>query len=153
MTVLFTILSDSTNFYNTIGIPDAQFKMPSRIFYARHQVLSCKQRDDVSITAFFQRLRILVGCCECTDFTVQQHKGISFCGGLVSGLKSDAMPCSNLELEVTETSLEKCISLANAIEVAANFSRLFDASSDTPSSTSCPPVGYIAAVNLRTAQP
>ena len=150
---IFTIFSDATNFDNTIRIPDAQFKMPSRIIYARHQVFSYKQRDDEKVIAFFQWLRILVECCQCTDFTVQQHKDIFFCNGLVSGLKSDGIGVRHLKLAVLEASLEQCISIANATKVTANFSRSFNASWEIPPSTSFPPVGNIAAAKKSTAQP
>ena len=62
--ILFTIIVGATTFTESIGILDAQFKKPSKIIYARHQVLSCKQQDDACITAFFHWLGILERC-EC----------------------------------------------------------------------------------------
>ena len=52
---------------------------------------------------------------------MQKHKNMLFHGGLVSGLKSDAIRVRILELAHSETSPEKCISLGNAMEVSASF--------------------------------
>ena len=57
----------------TTGILDAQFKKPTRIIYARNQVLSCKQRDDECIPALLQPQQLPVEGCEYTHFDVQQH--------------------------------------------------------------------------------
>ena len=83
---------------------------------------------------------------------MQQHKHILCRNGITSGLKSDAIRFWLLEFEDSEASLENCISLVNEMEVSVHFSRSFNATSDTPISTSNAPVGNIAAFNKRTAQ-
>ena len=69
---LFSILVQATTFDNAIALLDAQFKKPSRVIYARHQVLSAQQGDD-NIAEFTKRLRLLVERCECDTLTIQEH--------------------------------------------------------------------------------
>ena len=52
-----------------------------------------------------------------------------------------------------QISLEKCISIANAVEAPVALSRLIKGSSDTPPTKSKAPVRNIAAGNKRTTQP
>ena len=131
---------------------DALFKKPSRIIYAGHQVVSCKQPDDECITVLLQRLLTFVGNFEFTNLNLQQHKDISHRDDLLSGRESNAIRVRHLELADSEASHENLIWLANAIQVSSDCSRAFNASSDTPPSTPSAPVGNIAAVNKRTAQ-
>ena len=57
------------------------------------------------------------------------------------------------ELADSEIAVEKCISLANALEASAYVFRWFNYISDTPPFACSSPVGNIAAVKKRTAQP
>ena len=84
---------------------------------------------------------------------MKQQRRVLVPDGLTSGLKSDAICVHPLELADSLASLEKRNSLANVIEVSGVFFRSFNASSDTPPSSSNEPVENIAAVNKRTAQP
>ena len=117
--------------------------------YARHQVLSFKQRDDKSVSHFFKRLRLLVEKYECSDLTIHEQKDILLRDGyycyyyLVSGLRSDIIRARLLELTNAEASLDKCKSLVTAIEMFTDFSRSFVASE---SSTSDSSASSIAAV-------
>ena len=122
-----------------------------QVMYARHQVLSFKQRDDESVPHFFERFRLLVEKCESSDLTIHEHKDILLRDGyyyyyyyyLVSGLRSDIIRARLLELTNTEASLDKCKSLVTAIEMFTDFSRSFVASE---SSTSDSSTSSIAAV-------
>ena len=142
----FTIPSGATTF-DALSTQMVLWTLNSgRIIYTRQQVLLCKQRVDACITAFLPRLRIFNERSERTHLTVQQHKYILLRNDIVSVLKSDAIRVRLLELADSDAALEKCISFANAIEVTDNFDRSFNASSETPPSTSSPSVGNIAAV-------
>ena len=102
---LCAILSGATTFPDATDVLDAQFKKSSRIIYARHQVLSCRQRDDECITALLQQLGIPVEHCECIDLTVPQRKDKILRDSLISGLKSNAIRVRLLELVDSEISL------------------------------------------------
>ena len=95
---LFKILERATTFNGAIAILDSQFQKPSRVIYARHQTLSCKQRDDESVSDFIKRLRLLVERCECAELDIQAHKDMLLRDGLVSGLRSDLIRARLLEL-------------------------------------------------------
>ena len=57
---LFSILDGATLFTNGLAKLDRQFQKPTRVMYARHHLLSSKQRDDESEFSFFKRLQLLV---------------------------------------------------------------------------------------------
>ena len=57
---LFSIIDGATSFTNGLAKLDRQFQKPTRVMYARHHLLSCKQRDDESEFSFFKRLQLLV---------------------------------------------------------------------------------------------
>ena len=105
---LFSIIDDATSFTNGLAILDRQFQKLTRVIYARHQVLSCKQGDDESVSDFFKRLRLLVEKCECSDLTIQEHKDILLRDGSVPGQQSDIIMAKLLELTNAEASLDKC---------------------------------------------
>ena len=92
---------------------------------------------------FFKRLQLLVEKCECSALTIQEHKNILLRDSLVSGLRSDIIRAKLLELTKAEASVDKCKSLAIAIEMSIDFPRSFFASG---SSTSDSPTSSIAAV-------
>ena len=43
---LFAILKSVTTFNDALSVLDAQFRRPTRILFARHQLLSCRQKPD-----------------------------------------------------------------------------------------------------------
>ena len=133
---LFCILDGATSFTNGLAKLDRQFQKLTRVMFARHHVLSCKQGDDESASDFFKRLRLLVEKCECSDLTIQEHKDILLCDGSVSGQQSDIIRSRLLELTNAEASLDKCKSMATAIEMSTEFSRSFVASGSSTSDSS-----------------
>ena len=86
---LFAILERATTFDDAMQILDAQFLKPTRVLYARHQVISCRQKDNESVSDFLKRLRILVERCECQDLDAQLHKDVLLRDGFVAGPNSD----------------------------------------------------------------
>jgi len=62
---LYSLLSSSADFESALEILDTQFDRPTRVLYARHQLLSSKQKQDESVMEFSKRLNILVEQCQC----------------------------------------------------------------------------------------
>ena len=85
----FTLLESSATFADALRTLDRQFLKPTRVLFARHQMLSASQKDDESILQFSRRLKRLVEDCECTSLTVQAHKEYLVRDALISGLRSD----------------------------------------------------------------
>ncbi len=127
----FAILSTATTLAEGIATLDKQFARPTRVLYARHQLLSAKQNEDENFTAFFARLKRLVEQCECGELDVQQHKDALVRDALVSGLRSELIRARLLELDDSKASVDGCLSLACAIELSSDFSKSFKAH-DTP---------------------
>ena len=118
---------------------DRQFLKPTRVLFARHQMLSASQKDDESIEQFSGRLKRLVEDCECTSLTVQAHKDYLVRDALISRLMSDNIPARLLELEDSKNDIDSCISLACAIEPFSDFSKSFrSAESSTVAATTKP---------------
>ena len=69
----FTLLESSATFADALRTLDRQFRKPTRVLFARHQMLSASQKDNESIVQFSGRLKGLVEDCECTSLTVQAH--------------------------------------------------------------------------------
>ena len=121
----FTLLESSATFADTLRTLDRQFLKPTRVLFARHQMLSASQKDDESIVQFSGRLKRLVEDCECTSLTVQAHKDYLVRDALISGLRSDDIRARLLELEDSKADIDDCISLACAIELSSDFSKSF----------------------------
>ena len=73
---LFSLLEGATDFDTAIGILDAQFETPTRVLFARHNLLSCKQKPEENVNDFVKRLKILVQRCECVDISADEHKNL-----------------------------------------------------------------------------
>ena len=76
---------------------------------------------------------------------MQQHNEILFRDDLASNFKYDAIRVRLLEL----SDFQKFISLAIAMGVSVDFSRAFNASSDTPPSTSSAPIAKTLLLSLK----
>ena len=122
---LYAILEGATTFDEAITILDGQFKRPTRVVYARHQLLTCTQKPDETVNDFMKRLKILVHHCECKDVLSNAHQDLLLRDALVAGLTSDNIRARLLELDDTKAELADCISLANAVEISTNYSRSF----------------------------
>ena len=114
---LYSLLSDSQTFQEAINILNNQFDRPSWEFFARHQLLSCKQRPEESLSDFVRRLNIQVEKCNCNPLIIRQHKDSLLRDALVSGISSDAIRARLLELDDSEASLSDCIARASAVEI------------------------------------
>jgi len=135
---LYSLLSDAENFSSALGVLDAQFKRPTRALYARHQLLTAKQRSDESIMEFNKRLNILVEKCDCKALSLKEHKDSLLRDALIAGLKSDIIRARLLELTDSEASLADCLAKAAAVELSTDFSKSFQPEIDlTSSSVAC----------------
>ena len=115
---------------------DRQFLKPTRVLFARHQMLSASQKDDESFVQFSRRLKRLVEDCERTSLTVQAVKDYLVRDALISGLRSDDIRARLLELEDSKADIDSCIALACAIELSSDFSKSFrSAESSTVAAT------------------
>ena len=115
---------------------DRQFRKPTRVFFARHQMLCASQNDNESSAYFSGRLKRLVEDCECTSLTVQAHKDYLVRDALLSGLRSYDILARLLELEDSKAGIDSRISLACAIELTSDFSKSFrSAASSTVAAT------------------
>ena len=63
----FTILEAATSYEEALRILDKHFKKPTRVIYARHQLLSSAQKSGESILDFVNRLKNLIQKCECKE--------------------------------------------------------------------------------------
>ena len=70
----FTLLKSSATFADALRTLNKQFLKPTRVLFARHQILSASQKDDESIVQFSGRLKRLVEDCECTSLIVQAQR-------------------------------------------------------------------------------
>ena len=133
---LFPLLQSATTFADAIAILDRQFDKPTRVIYARHKLLTCRQNDGESISDYIKRMKLLVEACECTNVDAKQHQDLLLRDALVSGLRSDQVRARLLELDNTKT-VEDCIALAKAIDLSLNYSKSFQGEySDSQSSLS-----------------
>ena len=121
----FAILEHAPSYNEAISILDKHFKKPTRIIYARHQLLSCRQKSDESISDFINRLKILLQKCECKAVNIQEHQKFLIRDALVAGVKSDIIRMRLLEQTDENATLENCISLASAIELSSDYNRSF----------------------------
>jgi len=113
------------DFKSAIDVLDSQFDRPTRIIFARHQLLSCKQNKDESISEFMRRLNILVEKCNCQALSIRQHKDTLLRDALVAGIQSDVIRARLLELNDSEANLTDCLARANAVELSTDFTKLF----------------------------
>ena len=102
---------------------DWQFLKPTRVLFARHQLLSASQRDEESIVQFSGRLKRLVEDCECTSLTVQAHKDYLVRDAIISGIRSVDICSRLLELEDSKADIDKRTSPALANELSSDFSK------------------------------
>ena len=115
---------------------DREFLKPTKVLFARHQMLSASQKDDESIVQFSRRLKRLVEDRECTSLTVQAHKDYLLRDALISGLRSDDIRARLLELQDSKAGIDSYISLACATELSSYFSKSFrSAESSTVAAT------------------
>ena len=121
----FTLLESSATFAGSLSTLDIQFLKPTRVLFARHQILSASQKDDESIVLFSGRLKRLVDDCECTSLTVQAHKDFLVRDTLISGLRSDDIRARLLELEDCKVDIDSCKPLACAIELSSDLFKPF----------------------------
>ena len=122
---LFALLDVATSFEATLGILDDQFSAPSRILYARHQLLTCTQKPGECINEFIKQLKLLVQSCECAALSATEHQKVVLCDALVAGITSNAIWARLLELDNNKAGLDNCIALANTIEVSTGYSQNF----------------------------
>ena len=80
----FTLLESSATFGYALGTLDRQCLKPTRVLFARHQMLSPNQKDDQPIVQFSGRLKRLVEDCERTSLTVRAHKDFPVRDALIS---------------------------------------------------------------------
>lgn len=132
---LFPLLENVTSFADALVILDKQFQTPTRLLYARHQLLSCVQKPDELISDFVKRLQILVHRCECKSLTAQEHKELLLRDSLVAGISSDIIRARLLELNDSHASLDECIALATAVEISTDYSRTFHSTTEKESLT------------------
>ena len=130
---LYALLSDCADFNTAIAVLDNQFDRPTRIIYARHQLLSSKQKTTESIMDFHKRLNILVEKCACKSLSLKEHKDSLVRDAFVAGIHSEVIRARLLELSDAEASLTDCLAKATAIELSTDFSRSFQDSSSLPS--------------------
>ena len=132
----FTLLEISATFADALRTLDRQFLKPTRVLFARHQILSASQKDDESVVQFSGRLKRLVEDCECNSLTVQARKDYLVRDALISGLRSDVIRARLLEQEASKADIDSCKSLACAIELSSDFSKSFrSAESSTVAAT------------------
>jgi len=129
---LFSLLADASDFDSALAILDAQFIQPTRILFARHQLLTARQKQEEKIHDFAKRLNILVESCQCKSLTATQHKESILRDALVAGIESDSIRASLLELEDGSASLSACLAKASAIELSSGFSKSFHNTFNTP---------------------
>lgn len=132
----FTLLEPINAFDAAIAALDAQFRSPSRVLFARHQLLTSTQRPGELINDFVKRLKLLAQACECEAVTAAQHQELLLRDALVSGITSDAIRARLLELDNTHNGTAACIALANAIDISTGYSRNFNSGSGSGSGTS-----------------
>ena len=70
----FTLLESTAMFADALRMLDIQFLEPTRVLFARHQMLSASQNDDESIVEFSGRPKRLVEDSEWTSLTIQAFK-------------------------------------------------------------------------------
>ena len=131
---LYPLLQNAETFDAAMDILDAQFEKPTRVIFARHELLSCRQKEGERIPDFIKRLKILVELCECKPLTAYVHKQLLLRDALVSGLRSDHVRARLLELDDTK-SVDDCIALANAVELSTDYSRSFRAETSEQSNS------------------
>ena len=113
-------------FEDALRTLDRQCFKPTRVLFARHQLLRAKQNDKKSIVQLYARVKRLVEDCECTSLTVQAHKDYLLRDNLIP--RSDDIRASLLELEDSKADIDSCRSLACAIELSSVFSNFFRSS-------------------------
>ena len=125
---LYTLLKSASTFNDALNLLDTQFKTPTRILFARHELLTCSQNPGESVCDFVKRLKILVHRCECEDITAQEHQNLLLRDALVADISSDTIRARLLELRNEKATVEDCITLASAIEISHEYSRNFHTS-------------------------
>ena len=128
---LFPMLKNATSFDGAITILDGQFKKPTRLLFARHQTLTCRQKDGEDISTFVSRLKLLVEKCECKELDIQAHKDNLLCDAFVAGVRSDLIRARLLELSNEKATADECISIAGAVELSTDISRNLNGDSST----------------------
>ena len=86
---LFTLLESATSYAGAMVVLDQHLKRPTRVLYARHQLLTCAQKPGEPMNDFTMRLKLLVQACECTDVNVAQHHEVLLRDALVAGVSFD----------------------------------------------------------------
>ena len=137
---LFSLLGPVTAFDDALLVLDQQFQTPTRILYARHQLLTCSQKPGELISDFVKRLKILAHKCECTAVSAVEHQNHLLRDALVAGISSDSIRARLLELDDQRASLNDCITLASAIEISTDYSKTFHSTSSTRGTSDSPSV-------------
>ena len=88
-------------------------------------MLSPSQKDNESILQISGRLKRLVEDCGSTSLTVQAFEDYLVRDAVKSGLSSDDIRESLLELVEFQPDIDSCKSLACAIELSCDFSKSF----------------------------
>ena len=125
---LYPLLQTTATFAEAGKILSDQFGKSTRTIFARHKLLSSKQKDEESIPDFIKRLKLLVEECECQDVTAAHHRNLLSRDSLVSGLRSDLVRAMLLELDNTK-SVDDCFALANAIDLSLDYSKSYQSTS------------------------
>ena len=103
------MLAKFVSFSAALSTLDSQFKRPTRVLYALHQLLSSKQRPVESVLEFIKRLNILVEKYEYKALTITEHKESLFRDALITGLHCDNIRARHSELIDIEALFSDCL--------------------------------------------
>ena len=113
---IFELIEDATNYEGAVKILKGYFIKEANVLYARHALITCKQKEGQSIKEFVSILNSLSKQCEFTDVNASQNKNQYVREALVQGLRN---PNTRRKvLESSEKELEKIINLATVYEEA-----------------------------------
>jgi transposase InsO family protein len=113
---IYEMIEEAEDFDAAIVILEAMFSKKINTIYARHILMTRRQKDSETIKEYVASLRALSKDCNFTAVTAILHKEDYIRDALISGLNN--MDTKRKILESSETNLEKIISLAQIYEDA-----------------------------------
>ena len=122
---LFELIEESSDYEAAIKVLDRTFNKEINLLFARHILLTRKQKDGESIQEYVNALRNLSKPCKFTPVDANQCKEEYIRDSFVSGLLNN--DTKRKILESSKTKLEEIITLAQIYEDAKNNASSFGA--------------------------
>jgi len=85
---VYELISDSANYDQAIQTLERLYVKPSNVMFARHLLMTCKQKSEQSIDEYFQKLKRLSKDCNYAAVNAENHKNEAVREAFISGLSS-----------------------------------------------------------------